>query len=406
MKRSHRATAAVVVMLLLVAGGVIVIRSAYGYFNGDYRIAGDFPRAGQDLVPGSDVKYRGVNVGKVQHIKLATDGVQIVLRIHPWFKVPSDAVGTVRPKTIFGEKYVDLSFPSGEHGPYLGHGQLLAKGGTATEVEDLIAGATPLLSSINANDLATIVKELSDGTRGEGATVAKGFDDTLKLATLFADTIDAQTKALDSWSRFQDAIRTSGSDLNAIAANNNVALPELNKAEADFARALVAVRPLADQLAALLGTYRPDIDALLDRGDNVLRVLVAHQDDIRDSIHGFYRYVYKFAAAQSPDRLPDGSRFAYFKNFLLFSDVENLLCGVLAPPQPSLPQLAPLQQALLGAGGLLNCSAYFGKGTSAPAPSAAARHAATEVQSQIGTPDQSKPLTVGDLIHQILGGQP
>ena len=95
----------------------------------------------------------------------------------------------------------------------------------------------------------------------------------MRLANLFADTIDAQTHALDSFARFQDAIRTIGPDLNAISANSNLALPEFNQARGDYTRLLANPQAVRRQPGRHAPRYRPDIDAILTQGDNVVRVL-------------------------------------------------------------------------------------------------------------------------------------
>jgi ABC-type transporter Mla subunit MlaD len=230
----------------------------------------------------------------------------------------------------------------------------------------------------------------------------------VRLADLFSDTIDAQTHALDSFARFQDAIKTIGPDLNAISANSNLALPEFNQARDDYTRVLATLKPFADNLADVLRVYRPDIDTILTQGDNVVRVLLARQADISDTVSGLYRYTLKFSKGASPETLPGGSKFAYFKNFVLFSDVQNLICASLAPPQPGAAFLKPLQQAVLAGGGPLDCSAYFSQAANRSLPNAtqAGRELATRTQQVVGTPQVPQVQTVQTLVDQILGKTP
>jgi virulence factor Mce-like protein len=405
MPRAHRAAAALALSLLLISVATVAVQAAYGRFSNRYHLVADFKTAGQLLTPGSNVKYRGVNIGSVASVHLVDRRVQVRLSIDKGFQVPADTAASVRPKTLFGEKYIDFSFPNGRTGPYLPPGGHITNTSTSEEVEGLFEGAVPLLSKINATDLATIINELSKGLQGEGDNIAKSLHDGVRLADLFAGTIDAQTHALDSFARFQDAIRTVGPDLNAISANSNLALPEFNQARGDYSRLLTTLKPFADNLADVLRVYRPDIDTILTQGDNVVRVLLARQADISDTVSGLYRYTLKFSKGASPETLPNGSKFAYFKNFVLFSDVQNLICASLAPPQPGAAFLVPLQQAVLASGGPLDCSAYFSKAATKAAPTAAqaGRELATRTQQVLGTPQVPQVETVKALVDQILG---
>jgi hypothetical protein len=146
-----------------------------------------------------------------------------------------------------------------------------------------------------------------------------------------------------------------------------------------------------------------------------MRVLLARQSDISDLIHGLYRYTFKFAAIQSPSRelLGDHSGFAYFHTFTSFSDIDKLVCGLVAPAgaPPQLQQsLAPLQAAL---GPQFDCAP--GTSTSgatstgstgsagAPSPSTVASQMATSAMSALGQPEVPQHTDVGSVINGVVG---
>src|SRR3954470_23055051 len=70
--------------------------------------------AGLQLLPGSDVKMRGIIVGSVDQISSDGNGAEIKMRLQPkWAKrIPANVSARLVPKTIFGEKYVDLIPPT------------------------------------------------------------------------------------------------------------------------------------------------------------------------------------------------------------------------------------------------------------------------------------------------------
>ena len=126
-----RAVASLAILALVAAGSTVAVRWAYGGYDHDARIDARFPHAGQALQAGSDVKYRGVNVGKVRSVRLAGRGEDVVLELKPWAKVPRSTTATVKPKTIFGEKYVELATRPGAPGQYLRTGDRLRPGPTS-----------------------------------------------------------------------------------------------------------------------------------------------------------------------------------------------------------------------------------------------------------------------------------
>jgi hypothetical protein len=121
--------------------------------------------------------------------------------------------------------------------------------------------------------------------------------------------------------------------------------------------------------------------------------------------------------------LPDGSTYAYFNTFILFSDVNSLVCNLIAPPTGGMSFLQPIQQALAGTGSAFNCSselATFNSLQSSSAPATAptpqppaststgannaAAAAANQAYGMVGQPDQSTPTNLGGIITQLLGG--
>jgi ABC-type transporter Mla subunit MlaD len=273
----------------------------------------------------------------------------------------------------------------------------LTNTGVDADTADLIASAVPLLHDINPQDLSTVIDELAKATDGQGKEIGSAIDNGAKLAALFATTIDAQLQALDSFARFQAALAPTGPSFNAIAANSNVALPTLNAAEADFQRALDAVGQFADTLANFLAHERPDIERLLDGGDNVVRLLTLREPQLEQVISGLANYVTKFAEGRSPEVLPNGTRFAYFKNFVLFADVEALVCGILTQAGPV---GAPVLQALAGSGGPLTCPSTTHGAAQADA---ARRQLANGTAAIVAAPDVPVRLTVQSLVDRILG---
>lgn len=419
---AYRAVASLVIVALVAAGATVAVRAAYGAFSDDFTVATRFDRAGQGLRPGSDVKYRGVNVGKVRSIDLRDRKVDVVLQLEQGAEIPADTTATVRPKTLFGEKYVELSVQP-DDGPALEEGDLVQAAGTGLEVEELVDTTDGLLRQVDADDVATLMDELVETSRGEGDRVALLIDRSVEAAAVLDDTLDAQLRAVDSAARFARQYRDIGPTVNSINTELNELLPTFNAAREDYQRLLATLKPLADHLAELIDVNEADIGELLANGNNIVRVLTARKANISESIRGLATYTATLADAIAPGTLPDGTRYGHLKLFIDLSQVQDLLCAVLGPSSPG-ADLSAVREALAARVPQLACP---GDGSAAPAPGSAAPAPApaptpapgpstppaaepsdpvTELASQLATPDVATGGgTVGDMLVPLLGGQ-
>jgi phospholipid/cholesterol/gamma-HCH transport system substrate-binding protein len=425
-RRLLNVVVSLVILFALVFGTVELVRLANGDFAGDYSLSGTFPRAGEGLHAGSAVVFRGVQVGRVSTVGLYQNEAKVNVLIEPSFKVPAASTATIQPVNLFGAEQVSISSPHGnsDAGPYLSPGATFAHARSSDELGDLFAAATPLLNKINTNELSTVLGELAQASQGEGPKIAAGIDAGTQLAGLLDRTLNAQILALDSFARFTNAIAPAAADLNNLNTQINAGLPGFNAEEADYQNLINTLVPFSDRLASLLATYHPDIATILTSGDNVSRVLLAQQDTIGQVINGAYHYFQKIAEGTSGlNKLPDGSTYGYFNTFILFSDVNSLVCNLIAPPTGGMSYLEPLQQALAGAGSAFNCASQLSsfaalQGNSATpsvvtpsngsSPSSGANGAGSAAANQaygiIGQPDTSKPTTLGGILNQLLGG--
>jgi virulence factor Mce-like protein len=421
MRRFSRLLVSLVVIAVLVGATVTLISNSDGDFSGDYALSGMFAKAGEGLEPGSEVVFRGVQIGRVSTIALQDDMAKVTLLVDPTFNVPADATATIEPVNLFGAEEVSLTSPdhNTDAGPFLAHNGQFAHAKDSDSLGDLFAAATPLLQKINTNHLSTVLGELAQASQGEGPQIAKSIGAGTELASLLNSTLSAQEVALDSFAQFAQAVAPDASGLNSVSSQVNDALPAFNNEVTDYQKLLNSVVPFANDLASLLSTYRPDIDTILTAGDNVSRVLLAQQGDIGEVVRGAYQYFNTIAnGAASLQKLPDGSTYAYFNTFILFSDVNSLVCNLIAPATSGLSFLQPIQQALAGSGSAFNCSselaAFNAAQTTTSTPAAtttplvpstsAAQSAATQAYGIVGTPDASTGTGLGGFISGLLGG--
>jgi virulence factor Mce-like protein len=326
-RRKGRVPAIVVgplVLSLLAAAVYTSVKAAYGGFGHYYTLSVDLPRAGQQMHSGTDVRIRGVPVGKVTAIQLEGHHARLTLTMKRQYHVPASAEAVVTLKTLLGAKYIDLRFDR-YAGPFLSDGGRIRTAHVGPELEDALADGTAVLDAIRPNDLATIVMELSTGARGHGEDVAQGIAANEQLSELFARTLHPQIQSLHDFEVLFGQLQDRGKDLNLLAEAINQGVPVYasRQAQANLRAALEAVTPFANDLADLLIFNKSDWDRMMDAGDRVLAAIAARPGGLRDLVVGLYRYVFKLGGPPFDAKFLRGSAAAGFVNFIGGDDGEK-----------------------------------------------------------------------------------
>ncbi|MFF3567011.1 MCE family protein [Nocardia jiangxiensis] len=140
---------------------------------------------GNALTRNADVKVRGITVGEVRSSQPQGSKVTLHLALDPGKakEIPSNVTARLLPKTLFGERYVDLVWPQDPSG-HLTAGQTLHQdaSGNAIEVSQLLDSVLPLLQAIPPQYLASTLGALSQALGGQGEELGHTVD---RLDTVF-----------------------------------------------------------------------------------------------------------------------------------------------------------------------------------------------------------------------------
>lgn len=174
-------------------------------------------QAGVNLPENADIKLRGVIVGEVRQIKPTTDGVEMLLAMKPQLldDVPAGVTVQIVPKTLFGEKYLDLIPPATPTGESLQAGAVIDRATVPIEVEEVLNDLQPLLTAVSPQDLSYTLTALSDALSGRGAQLG----DTLVTANSYLKKANPDVPQL-----IDDLVK-----LGTVADGYSDALPELGR---------------------------------------------------------------------------------------------------------------------------------------------------------------------------------
>lgn len=134
-------------------------------------------RVGSQLQPAADVKVRGVIVGEVREVLSTPEGAELELALDPDLvdQVPAGSSARLLPKTLFGERFVDLVPPAGAPGRAIREGDVIPqdRSSVAIELERVFEGLLPLLRTVRPEKLAATLNALATALEGRGTRLGE-----------------------------------------------------------------------------------------------------------------------------------------------------------------------------------------------------------------------------------------
>jgi phospholipid/cholesterol/gamma-HCH transport system substrate-binding protein len=187
---------------------------------------------GNQLLGDSDVKERGIIVGRVLKVKVDSHGgcqdpsgtcSVITLALSPSRAklIPNNVSAQILPKTLFGEQYVSLQIPE-RAGPPIKGGDTISqdRSAVALESQKVIGDMLPLLQAVKPAELNATLNAMATALRGRGAELGR------TLANM-----DAYLKHLNSDSSpgktYTDQLITDLKKLGEVSVKFNNSAPDL-----------------------------------------------------------------------------------------------------------------------------------------------------------------------------------
>ena len=220
------------------------------------RLTAEFNRAGLNIRAGDEVRLRGVPIGAIERIDTNRESftAKYVLSIDPSAPVAADTSARIVPKTLFGDKYVELD-PARPGAPTIGDGDVIGLDRTAriTELEGVIDDLTGAFTAANAPALGaalssmaaglgdgTDIKELSEGFRAGGEEVVARREEIQRLlraapglAEAFRASTDDMVSAATDFGSVMELLAENDDELREMLSANAELLQRAGKLVAD-----------------------------------------------------------------------------------------------------------------------------------------------------------------------------
>ena len=224
-------------------------------------------RAGSQLQTSSDVKLRGLIVGEVREVESTGGGARLELALQPdkVRLIPADVSARLLPKTLFGERYVDLVAPaSGRSGRAIREGDTIGqdRSSVAIELERVFDDLLPVLRAVRPEQLATTLNAVADALEGRGARLGDNLvlvDDYLKALNPKMPVIEQDVRGLAD---LADTYAQAGPEV--VSALRNLVTTS--------ATVVAKRQALAGFLAGTAGFARTTTGVLDRQGERLVRV--------------------------------------------------------------------------------------------------------------------------------------
>ncbi|MCL2542258.1 MAG: MCE family protein [Nocardioidaceae bacterium] len=280
---------AIVLVLALLATCVAVFTHA---FDDPAHVRLDVDRAGSQLSTGADVKLDGVIVGRVASIRATGHGRGAVLSLaidrDRLSLIPANVTAQILPKTIFGEKYVDLTLPAEPSPARLADGAVLHRDRTseAIETRTVLDDLEPLLTAISPADLETTLSNVATAVRGRGRLIGDTLADSARFAHELRPAIPLVVGDAGLVGRVSDSYRRAAGPLLSSLVSFDVTARTLTRRQRQLRALLASSGRFADLARGFVDRVGPDAVEVVAVSRPLLQMLSHYAPELACTIRG------------------------------------------------------------------------------------------------------------------------
>lgn len=278
---------------LFVLAGLIILGymsfrvGEYGFgLRKGYQISAVFDNVA-GLERDASVQIAGVEVGRVENIKLTDSKAHVIMRILPDVKLARDVKATIRTHGILGEKYIEL-IPGEMRDAYLREGDRITRVAGQADIDRLLNQ----IGSI-ADDIKMVTASLSRVMGGEeGEESLRSIVRNMRDLT---DNINMVVKQNDEkFSRMIASLKDASLEMERTFASLSEITRGINSGEGTVGR-LVKDETVVDSLDKTFASLQ-EITNKINEGRGTIGKLVHDEetvDNLNETLAGLNRYMTK-----------------------------------------------------------------------------------------------------------------
>jgi virulence factor Mce-like protein len=290
-RRRVQGLAFLVVLALLLGLAVATYQKA---FTDVAHVTLETDTAGNQLQETSDVKVRGVIVGEVRDVEATAKGATIELALDPDYldQIPADVSARLLPKTLFGERFVNLQIPDSPSDKRLADGDVIGqdRSANAIELQKVIDDTLPLLQAVQPQDLSYTLGAVADALRGRGKSLGQNLAATGEYFGQ-VNTVLPQIQAdISELADFADTYEGAADDLLAVLDNLSVVNKTLVDQQEQLRRTFTVVDASSNVTASFLKTNEQNLISLAQTSRPVLGIFAKYSPEYPCLLNGLTRF--------------------------------------------------------------------------------------------------------------------
>lgn len=230
---------------------------------GTYTVTLDLPRAG-GLYENALVTYRGIAVGRVDHLDLTLTGVRAALGIDDGVAIPADSAVSINSTSAIGEQYVNFQ-PRSASAP-LRDGQVIPGDRVTfpTPTGDLLSSVDRLAATVPLDKLKETVDEAYQAFNGTGQSLTQFLRAAAQLQALADANTGPTTTLLRNLVPVLATQQRLGPDIRSFTGDLAAVTDTLRSVDPQLRGSIDKAAPLADEFDALLTQVSPTLPQLLN----------------------------------------------------------------------------------------------------------------------------------------------
>lgn len=212
-------------------------------------------RAGLQMRPGTVVKLRGVDVGKIGDVKTDPDGgVDITLTMQPdkLPSIPANVGVSLEQLTAFGNKSVELTLPAQPSADHLQAGSVVDARNVSVEVNTVFDKLDKVLTALPAAKVNEMLGAIAGTVQGHGDELGNTINTLDQYLAKFNQNLPQLRTDFDKGSRVLDVYAAATPDLMKILANGSTTADSIVAEQGNLHNTLDSLRSMSDVGSAFL----------------------------------------------------------------------------------------------------------------------------------------------------------
>ncbi|MGE2691907.1 virulence factor Mce family protein [Mycolicibacterium pulveris] len=236
------------------------------------------------LREGQFVRASGVEVGKVESVKLINGGSQVQVDFNVDRSLPlfEGTTASIRYLNLIGDRFMELKRGDSD--------QRLPSGGTipiertepALDLDALIGGFRPVFRALDPDKVNNIAQSIITVFQGQGGTINDILDQTASLTSALADRDQAIGEVIRNLNTVLDTTVRHQQQFDETVQDFEQLITGLKNRADPIATSVAGISDAAGTVADLLADNRPLLQGTIGHLENVQQPLVDQRDGLND----------------------------------------------------------------------------------------------------------------------------